>query len=96
MVQPLIKVRYILTRRQKLRATDPASKGGSFFGELGPKRKEVARDGKMYETVKMVLAVSYVLQYFQDLFTYKMNFEAVDGDSKGTISSGLYVGFLPA
>eukprot|EP00434_Breviolum_minutum_P031356 symbB.v1.2.027727.t1/scaffold2866.1/size70932/3 len=33
-------VRYILTRRQKLRATDPASKGGSFFGELGPKRKE--------------------------------------------------------
>ena len=95
MVQPLIKVRYILTRRQKLRATDPASKGGSFFGELGPKRKEVARDGKMYETVKMVLAIN--MYVFQDLFRYeKMNFDAVDGDSKGTISSGLYVGFWPS
>ncbi len=61
------QVRYILTRRQKLRATDPVSKGGSFFGELGPKRKEVARDGKMNENVKMVLAIS--MYYFRDFFT---------------------------
>lgn len=63
------QVRYILTRRQKLRATDPASKGGSFFGELGPKRKEVARDGKMYETVKMVL--DGISSFLCNCITYK-------------------------
>ena len=43
----------------------------------------------------MVLAVSYatVLPTRLVYIRFKMNFDAVDGDSKGTISSGLYVGF---